>query len=295
MQYNKITKENIDHLLFEVAKEYHKHGKKAKGEIVIVGGAAIIANYEFRSMSEDADAIMFAESHLKDAIVNVARKNNLPDNWLNSDFKVTRSYSDKLGKYAKDYKKYANCIEVKVIDREYLIAMKLASFRKYRNDISDIIGILNSNYDKDMEITFEEIQKAIINLYGSYDYIEKEARQFIENSMKEHNYRNAYDVVLKEEKMNRNIVSASKNEILNIKDINYVLSKTKNKRLNDLYIKLGITPTNDMHKNATLANDLLFQTYSDNKKTIDFSQYVKTYFDDLYNLHLQYLNKEKDD
>ena len=173
--------------------------------------------------------------------------------------------------------------------------MKLASFRKYRNDISDIIGILNSNYDKDMEITFEEIQKAIINLYGSYDYIEKEARQFIENSMKEHNYRNAYDVVLKEEKMNRNIVSASKNEILNIKDINYVLSKTKNKRLNDLYIKLGITPTNDMHKNATLANDLLFQTYSDNKKTIDFSQYVKTYFDDLYNLHLQYLNKEKDD
>ena len=41
MQYNKITKENIDHLLFEVAKEYHKHEKKAKGEIVIVGGAAI--------------------------------------------------------------------------------------------------------------------------------------------------------------------------------------------------------------------------------------------------------------
>ena len=107
MQYNKITKYNLDHLLFEVAKEYHKLGKKAKGEIVIVGGAAIITNYNFRNMSEDADAIIKAESHLKEAITIVARRNNLPDNWLNSDFKITRSYSDKLELYSKHYKTFA--------------------------------------------------------------------------------------------------------------------------------------------------------------------------------------------
>lgn len=294
MPYNKITKENIDHLLFELAKEYHKLGRKAKGEIVIVGGAAIVANYGFRNMSEDADAITYAESHLKQAIINVAKQNNLPDNWLNSDFVKTRSYSDKLGKYAKDYKEFANCIQVKTIEREYLIAMKLASFRKYKNDISDIVGILNSEFEKNNEIQLDEIKQAIINLYGSYDYMVDEAKTFIESILENRKYINMYQEVTSDEKLSRGIVlDINKDNTLNAGNINFILSEIKYKRLDDLYDKLGIELTNDKNINASLAQRKLIEKYNKSNESISLEQYTKKYFGDLYFLHnLNLSNKD---
>lgn len=102
MSYNKIQKDKLDYYLNELAKEYHKRGRKSRGEIILIGGAAIIANYDFRCMSEDADSIIYAESHLKEAILTVARNNNLPDDWLNQDFVQTSSYSDKIAKTARN-------------------------------------------------------------------------------------------------------------------------------------------------------------------------------------------------
>ena len=293
MQYNKISKENIDHLLFEVAKEYHKHGRKAKGEIVIVGGAAIVANYEFRNMSEDADAIFYAESHLKDAITKVARDHNLPDNWLNSDFIITRSYSDKLGRYAVPYKTFANSIEVKLIDKEYLIAMKLASFRKYKNDISDMVGILCSEYNKGNDILLKDIKQAIINLYGSYDYIEEEARRFIENITIDHKYLISFDDIVEDEKLSNSIINNSNTIFNNISDINIILSKTKNKRLSDLYAQLGIELTDDMNRNAQLAQKQLISNCSSAKTNMDINDFIKDYFKELYFLHSDYLKGVK--
>ena len=42
---NTITKENLDFYLRELAKEYRKLiGTKVKAEIILVGGAAVLAN-----------------------------------------------------------------------------------------------------------------------------------------------------------------------------------------------------------------------------------------------------------
>ena len=44
-----FTKENLDYYLRELAKEFRKrNGKNMPAEIVLVGGAAILANYGFR-------------------------------------------------------------------------------------------------------------------------------------------------------------------------------------------------------------------------------------------------------
>ena len=257
--------------------------KKAKGEIVIIGGAAIIANYGFRCMSEDVDSIFYTESFLKDAILSVARKNNLPDNWLNQDFIKTRSYSNKIGKYAKPYKTFSYCITYKIIDREYLIAMKLASFRKYKNDISDIIGILITEYERNNEITLEQIKQAVINLYGYYDYIGNEAIEFIEKTMSNSKYLSMYNSSINDEKLGRQIYEELKDEIeINAQNIDDILSKTKQLRLIELYKNLNIPISNSMIENANMAQNVL----------INNKQNSEEYFGDLYLLHLQFLNNK---
>ena len=80
-----FTKENLDYYLKELAKEFRKrNGKNTPAEIVLVGGAAILANYGFCEMTYDIDAVITASS-----------------------------------------------------------AMKLMSGRRYKKDLSDIIGILS--------------------------------------------------------------------------------------------------------------------------------------------------------
>lgn len=58
--------------------------------------------------------------------------------------------------------------------------MKLVSFRVYKNDISDIINIIN----EDKNITLKRIKEAYENLYGSYDQLEDEKKKFLEELFK---------------------------------------------------------------------------------------------------------------
>ena len=47
-----FTRENLDYYLKELAKEFRKrNGKNTQAEIILVGGAAILANYGFREMT----------------------------------------------------------------------------------------------------------------------------------------------------------------------------------------------------------------------------------------------------
>ena len=64
-----FTKENIDTYLKEVAKEYRKQiGKSMPAEIILIGGASVLVNYEFRDMTTDIDALIQAASVMKDVI-----------------------------------------------------------------------------------------------------------------------------------------------------------------------------------------------------------------------------------
>ncbi|MFT9055951.1 MAG: DUF6036 family nucleotidyltransferase [Ethanoligenens sp.] len=90
-----FTRENLDMYLKELAKDFRRlNGKTMPAEIILIGGAAILANYGFREMTSDIDAVILASSAMKEAINRVGDRLGLPNGWLNTDFRTTRSYSD---------------------------------------------------------------------------------------------------------------------------------------------------------------------------------------------------------
>lgn len=202
-----FKKENLNFYLRELAKEYRKISKgNVCIELILVGGAAIVANYEFRDMTTDIDAIMDEAFGLKDAIYTVAQKNNLPYDWINSDFMKTVSYSNKLRQYSAYYKTFYNCIEVRTIKEEYLIAMKLKAARKYKNDLSDIIGILNEQSKKDKCLTYERVDMAVRELYGSWDGIDNDAKSMLIKALDNDRLEKMYSEIREGEKENKGII-----------------------------------------------------------------------------------------
>jgi len=84
--------------------------------------------------------------------------------------------------------------------------MKLRSGRKYKNDLSDIIGILSEHEKLGEPITMESIDTAVTNLYGGWDSISEEARQYIQNVMRQGNYGEMYDTILEEERRTKDLL-----------------------------------------------------------------------------------------
>ena len=176
-----FTKENLDSYLRELAKEFRKkNGNKMSAEIILIGGASILINYGFREMTYDMDAIIKSSGAMKEAINTVGDRLELPVGWLNTDFANTKSYTPRLVEYSKYYKTFANILQVRTVSAEYLVAMKLMAGRQYKNDLSDIVGILIEQEERKKPLSFEVIQKAIVDLYDSYDKIPEESKVFME-------------------------------------------------------------------------------------------------------------------
>lgn len=201
--YTVLTKDNIDHYLKLVAKEYRKlAGKHTPAEIIIVGGASVVINYGFRGMTNDIDALMQAASSMKTAINNVGDEWRLPNGWLNSDFKYTNSYSDKLYQHSSYYKTFSNIVTVRTVSGEYLIAMKLRSGRPYKNDMSDIVGILSEHEERNTPISLEMIKSAYEELYGSWDSLSEKSQKFIQGITSKKDYIQSYSEIRDDEKNN---------------------------------------------------------------------------------------------
>ena len=186
-----FTKDNIDDLLSQLAKEFRKlNGNKTPAEIVIIGGAAIVTQYGFRASTTDIDAVIVASSVMKDAINIVGDRNGLPTGWINQDFKKTSSYSPKIREFSKHYKTFSNIVEVRILPSEYNVAMKLASLREYKYDISDIIGIIQSD-----AISRDSIDKAVGDLYGGYEKLShhREAVKLLDSIFASDNLKELYD------------------------------------------------------------------------------------------------------
>jgi len=195
-----FTKENLDIYLKELAKEFRKlNGKSMPAEIILIGGAAILANYGFRNNTNDIDAVIKAASSMKSAINHVGDKFKLSSGWLNDDFVHTNSYSVKLSEVSVYYKTFSNILEIRTISAEYLIAMKLRSGRKYKNDLSDVVGILAEQENRNLPLSFDKIDSAVQTLYGSWDGISADSQQFIKDILRNGNYTEAYNSIIKEE------------------------------------------------------------------------------------------------
>lgn len=207
MSPESFTKENLDSYLKELAKEFRRlNGKAMPAEIVLVGGAAILTSYAFREMTTDIDAVIRASSSMKDAINHVRDKFGLPNGWLNDDFTRTSSYSPRLDEFSVYYKSFYGVLTVRTVAGEYLIAMKLFSGRKYKNDLSDVIGILAEHEKRGMPICLDSINKAATELYGGLNAFPEDSRAFIEAALKNGDFESVYASVKNDELESRDIL-----------------------------------------------------------------------------------------
>lgn len=234
---NYFTKENLDNCLKALAIEFRKrNGKTMPAEIILVGGAAVLVNYGFRDKTYDVDAIIHASSAMKEAINHVGDTMSFPNGWLNSDFTKTKSYSPKLRNYSIYYKTFSNILKVRTISGEYLVAMKLMSGRQYKNDISDIVGILWEHKESGIPITKEQIDAAVCNLYGGWGKLPNEAESLIENILKNDNLEELYRVYREEEQMNKKALVKFEKEypnVLNGDNLQNIIENLKAKRTNN--------------------------------------------------------------
>ena len=237
MSSNTFTKENLDTYLKELAREFRRlNGKSMPAEIVLVGGAAILTNYGFRDTTTDIDAVIHAASSMKDAINMVGDKFDLPNGWLNADFMHAGSYSPKLDEFSVYYKSFYGVLSVRTMAAEYLIAMKLRSGRKYKNDLSDVIGILAEHEKKGAPITLEKIDAAVTNLYGGWDAFPEDSKPFIGDAHKNGDFENVYISVKKDEIESKDILIGFEKDYPKVakeSNINDILKTLKAKRNKD--------------------------------------------------------------
>ena len=226
---NVFTKENLDMYLNELSKEYKKlGGRKFPVEIILIGGAAIIENYGFRDMTTDIDAVLPSVSIMKEVINRVGDRFGLPNGWLNADFTKTDSYSQQLNHYSVPYKTFNQVLHVRTVAGEYLIAMKLRAGRKYKNDLSDILGILAEHKAAKKPISCDMIDSAVQNLYGGWDNFPKDSLSFIQGIIEEEDYLSAYEQARHDEKAAKKILLDFQEDypgVLDEKNIDKILDK----------------------------------------------------------------------
>jgi len=202
-----FTRENLDAYLKELAKEFRKlNGSAMPAEIILIGGAAILANYRFREMTYDIDAVISASSAMKEAINRVGDKLDLPNGWLNTEFKRTKSYSDKLSEVSVYYKTFSHILTVRTVAAEYLIAMKLMSGRQYKNDLSDVAGILWEHEKSGNPIARKAIDEAVAMLYKDRPKLPVASKKFIDDAFVSGDYDRVYQDIRKSEKQSKEIL-----------------------------------------------------------------------------------------
>jgi len=228
-----FTMNNIDKYLIELGKEFRKlNEKKTPAEIILVGGAAILARYGFRELTYDIDTLILTSSVMKQAINNVSDRLGLPNGWFNADFKKTGSYSEKSVQFSTYYKTFSNILQIRTIDAEYLIAMKLMSGRKYKYDLSDVVGILLEHQKKKQDISRKAIDEAFCHIYKDLNKMPADSKAFIDGIFRDGDYKRAYEETREKEIKSKDemIANLEHRDKIEEESIEYVIKKAKEKK-----------------------------------------------------------------
>ena len=231
---NIFTKQNLDFYLRELAKEYRKlAGKQTKAEIVLVGGAAVLTNYSFREMTTDIDAVIRVSGAMKDAINHVGDRYHLPNGWLNADFQNTSSYSSELVLHSEYVCTYSNVLAIRTVRGEYLISMKLVSGRRYKADLSDIVGILYEHQLASHPIDLSMINKAMLDLYGSWDKVDDYSRSVLEKALASSDLKSLFEAQMTEEVQAKDTILEIDRKypnFVNVDNINEIIEQARRKK-----------------------------------------------------------------
>src|SRR5687768_13025696 len=114
-----MTAEEITRYLTELNDELRL--MKIKGEVSLYGGAVMCLVYDARPATKDVDAVFRPAAELRKAIGIVAKRNGLPDDWLNEGVK---GY---LVEHPQRILFDLSDLKVFVPEPDYLLAMKAIS------------------------------------------------------------------------------------------------------------------------------------------------------------------------
>jgi hypothetical protein len=104
-----------------------------RGQVFIVGGAAMALAYSTRRVTKDIDAVFEPKSAIYAAAAKVAEDLGLPEDWLNDAAKGFMPGSDEQARPVLDIRG----IEITTASPRYLLAMKLMAMR-FGEDDEDI-------------------------------------------------------------------------------------------------------------------------------------------------------------
>jgi hypothetical protein len=116
---------------------------------------------------------------------------------------------------------------------EYLVAMKLMAGRQYKYDLSDIVGVLIEQDEKNEPLDLEKIRKAAVDLYDSYDKIPESSRTFIEGVYEKKDLHEFYKRCRELEQENKDILVGFQGDypgVLNGDNLSEILKAAKAKK-----------------------------------------------------------------
>lgn len=111
-----------------------------RGQIFIVGGAAMALAYSTRRVTKDIDAVFEPKMVIYEAAARVAAELGLPDDWLNDAVKAFMPGPDEAARPVPE----VHGIEITVASPQYLLAMKLMAMR-FGEDDHDIEILLRQS------------------------------------------------------------------------------------------------------------------------------------------------------
>lgn len=97
-------------------------------------------------------------------------------------------------------------LQIRTVSAEYLVVMKLMAGRQYKNDLSDVVGILIEQQSIGKEISLDCIKKAANELYDGYSNLPEMSRVFIESVYEAENLSALYKQIREDEKQNKDIL-----------------------------------------------------------------------------------------
>lgn len=128
MSERSFTRARILSALQALGEELTRQG--IRGQIFIVGGAAMALAYSTRRITRDIDAVFEPKASICAAAARVAAELELPDNWLND---AVKGFMPGRDEHARPVP-YVEGIEITTASPEYLLAMKLMAMRFGEDD-----------------------------------------------------------------------------------------------------------------------------------------------------------------
>ncbi|MDQ2640693.1 MAG: hypothetical protein M3Y79_08960 [Pseudomonadota bacterium] len=150
-----MTQEQILAAFRALNEELAREG--IKGEVGVVGGAAMALVFNAREATRDVDAVFEPATRLRDVAVRVARALKLPEDWLNDAAKGFMPPDTQPRRILLDLPN----LSVWVPPLGYLLAMKAIAARLDSHDADDLRTLI-----RHMQLTrVEDVLKAVEGYY----------------------------------------------------------------------------------------------------------------------------------